>query len=258
MQLSYARAAAERSQAADWLCRAQQRRQPPSLREALRRNTVAVIAEVKRRSPSKGAINASLDAGERAAIYEMAGAAAISVLTEPSRFGGDLADLVAVAGRVRAPILRKDFIVADVQLYQARALGAAAVLLIVRALAPEHLADLYNTAAAIGLEILVEVRTESELALALDIGARIIGVNNRNLESLEIDTSTVGRVVGGIPQQVVAVAESGMTGADDVIRAAAAGADAVLIGSAVSGSDDPAGAVSELTRILVERRARPD
>ncbi len=258
MALSYSRAKADHSERADWRRRAERRGPSPSLRDALRGKSVAVIAEVKRSSPSKGAINVNLDAAGRARIYEAAGASAISVLTESSRFGGNLSDLTCVAEAVGVPVLRKDFIVADVQLFQARALGASAALLIARALAPEQLADLHDTAAAIGLEILVEVRTECELALALEIGARIVGINNRNLESLEIDPSTVDRVVPRVPQQVVAVAESGMTSAGDVARAAAAGADAVLIGSAISASPDPGLAVDALTRVPVERHARPD
>jgi indole-3-glycerol phosphate synthase len=187
-----------------------------------------------------------------------AGAAALSVLTEPESFGGSTEDLSAVASDVLVPVLRKDFIVASVQLYEARARGASAALLIVRALPHEALVELYDIGSSIGLDLLVEVRDERELATAIDIGAAIIGVNNRNLESLVIDPGTVGRVVPQIPRGVVAVAESGMASVSDVERAAHAGADAVLIGSYVSAAADPGAAVKSLIGISVERDARPD
>ena len=230
----------------------------PAFRDALRGPTVAVIAEIKRSSPSKGSINPELDAKSRARSYAESGAAAISVLTEPLRFGGSVSDLSDVAGAVMVPVLRKDFIVAAVQLYEARARGASAALLIVRALPPEALVELHDIGSRIGLDLLVEVRDEAELSVALDVGAMIVGVNNRNLESLVIDAGTVGRVVPLIPRGVVAVAESGMVLRSDVERAAQAGADAVLIGSVVSASADPSAAVRLLADIPVERDARPN
>lgn len=240
----------------EWRRRSEAAGPRPSLREALRRDAVAVIAEVKRRSPSKGVINASLDASEQARRYAAGGAAAISVLTEPERFGGSSEDLSAAASAVAIPVLKKDFHVAPVQLYQARALGASAALLIVRALEPERLRDLLAIASCIGLESLVEVRDAEELERALAAGAAIVGVNNRDLESLVIDPSTVCRIIPLIPISVVAVAESGMSSKTDVEQAAACGADAVLVGSAISSAEDPAAAVSHMASVRAARSGR--
>ncbi len=220
----------------------------------LRADAVRVIAEVKRASPSKGAINPSLDAAEQAARYVAGGASAISVLTEPTRFGGSLQDLADVSRRVAAPVIRKDFIVAPVQLWEARAAGASAALLIVRALAPELLVRLADCAQEAGLAVLVEVRDEQELARALGIDAAVIGVNNRNLETLVIDPQTAPWLIRSIPSTSMAVAESGMRRVEDVLPAAAAGADAILVGSAISAADDPEVAVRALSR--VPRQAR--
>ncbi len=221
---------------------------------ALRRADVAVIAEVKRRSPSAGEINRNLDAGDQAAAYAAGGAAALSVLTEPARFGGSGDDLRSAHARVDIPILRKDFIVDAVQLVETRALGAAAALLIVRALDQPRLAALADAARALGLEPLLEIRDAGELERALAAGARVIGVNCRDLETLQVDAETVARVVPAIPRGVVAVAESGIRDAADVRQAAAAGADAVLVGSALSAAGDPVGAVAALTGIPLRGR----
>jgi indole-3-glycerol phosphate synthase len=227
----------------------------PGFAGALARETVALIAEVKRRSPSKGAINPSLDAAAQARAYEQGGASAISVLTEPSHFGGSADDLTEVVAAVRVPVLKKDFHVHPVQLLEAKALGAAAALLIVRALSPDELTTLCDFARAIELETLVEVRDENELARALAAGARVIGINNRDLETLKIDPATARRLLPLIPRDVIAIAESGMQNAADVEAAAAAGADAVLVGSFVSAAPDPAGAVRALGNVRrVERR----
>lgn len=221
----------------------------PRLFDALVGDDVRVIAEVKRRSPSLGAINESLSAGGQARSYELGGAAAVSVLTEPSRFGGRVADLAEVVSSVQLPVLRKDFHVAPAQLHEARALGASGVLLIVRALPPARLRELFAVAESLVLDALVEVRDERELDLALEIGARIIGVNNRDLETLAIDPTTSTRLIPRIPAEVVVVAESGMRTRADVERVALAGADAVLVGSAVSAAQDPVAAVGALTRV---------
>jgi len=220
----------------------------------LRADAVRVIAEVKRASPSKGAINPSLNAAEQAARYVAGGAAAISVLTEPTRFGGSLQDLADVSQRVTAPVIRKDFIVSPVQLWEARAAGASAALLIVRALAPDLLVRLADCAREAGLAVLVEVRDERELARALGIDAAVIGVNNRNLETLVIDPQTAPGLIRSIPATSIAVAESGMRRLEDVFPAAAAGADAILVGSAISAADDPEVAVRALSS--VPRQAR--
>ncbi|MBY0489112.1 MAG: indole-3-glycerol phosphate synthase TrpC [Gemmatimonadaceae bacterium] len=222
----------------------------------LRGSRIRVIAEVKRASPSKGAIAPGLDAVEQARAYVAGGAAAISVLTEPTRFGGALEDLARVAAAVAVPAIRKDFLVHPVQLWEARAHGASAALLIVRALSPDELPRLMEAAAEAGLATLVEVRDEAELARALAVDAAVIGVNNRNLETLLIDPATAPRVIAQIPTRCVAVAESGMRTVDDVAPAAAAGADAILVGSAISASSDPAGDVRALAGVPRSTSAR--
>ena len=227
----------------------------PSLRAALRGQSVALLAEVKRRSPSKGAIAEGLDAVAQASAYATGGAAGVSVLTEPEHFGGSADDLVAVRREVALPALKKDFHIAPIQLIEARALGASAALLIVRALAPDLLAELMHVGRALALELLVEVRDEWELERALNAGAEMIGVNNRDLETLVIDSSTCDRMIPMIPRVVVAIAESGIRSRADVERYAAAGADAVLVGSSLSTSPDPAAATRALTGVPRSERA---
>jgi len=216
---------------------------------SLRGDTVAVIAEVKRKSPSKGSINPGMNSASQARVYEAGGASAISVLTEPTRFGGRLEDIEAVFDTARLPILAKDFHVHEAQLLHAKAAGAMAALLIVRAVEPARLAELADIARTIKLEPLFEIRDELELEVALQAGAKIIGVNNRNLETLEIDEGTVDRILPLIPTGIVAVAESGYTSRESVERAAAAGADAVLIGSLLSAASDPAATLKGLLGI---------
>lgn len=228
----------------------------PSLAGALRTSSVAIIAEVKRRSPSKGWIRAAISAVDHAREYEAGGAAAISVLTEPVHFGGSSDDLVAVRGAVRVPVLKKDFHIAPVQLVEARALGASAALLIVRALSPAALRLMTRTASDLHLEILMEVRDEAELDRALDAGATMIGVNNRNLETLHIDPATSERLIGRIPSSIVAIAESGVSTRADVERLAGFGADAILVGSVISAASDPAAAVRTLSGVKRVDRAR--
>jgi indole-3-glycerol phosphate synthase len=225
------------------------------LAAALHRSDVAVIAEVKRRSPSGGDINVELSPGPQAAAYQAGGAAAISVLTEPHHFGGSGDDLVAVRSAVQVPLLKKDFHIDRIQLVEARALGASAVLLIARTLDPETLADLVAEAGRLGLEALIEVRTEAELERALSTDASVIGVNSRDLETLAMDFAVSERLLPLIPAGRVAVAESGVTGRADVERAAACGADAVLVGSAVSAATDAAAAVRALTGVSRGSRA---
>lgn len=222
---------------------------PASLREALRRSDLAVIAEIKRRSPSKGEIAAHLSAAEQSAMYVAGGAAAISVLTEPQHFAGTVDDLRTVAGKVHVPVLRKDFIVHPLQLVEARACGASAALLIARALEPGSLSALAEAAHGLELEVLVEVRDERELERALECNADVVGVNNRNLETLQIDASVSDHLIGQIPSDTPAVFESGVKDRSDVERAARAGADAVLVGSSVSSSSDPVMAVRALTGV---------
>lgn len=225
------------------------------LSNALVRPTVAIIAEIKRSSPSRGQINPSIDSSLQAISYQSGGAAAISVLTEPTRFGGSDDDLITVAGNVKIPVLKKDFHVTESQIAQAASLGASAALVIVRAIDPAFLHRLAAVAAETDIELLYEVRDELELERALEAGAEIIGVNNRNLETLEVDPETVSRIVPMIPPECIAVAESGYVSAQDIEVAARAGADAVLIGSSLSSSADPAQAVRALTSVPRRRRA---
>ena len=230
------------------------RRRPPDFALALRRPTVALIAEVKRRSPSAGAINESLDPATLARGYAAGGAAAISVLTDRAFFGGSMADLDAVVAAVAAPVLRKDFILDESQVLEARAAGAAAVLLIVRALEQAVLRRLLNFTVTCGLTPLVEIHNAAEVARALDAGATVIGVNARDLDDFSIDTQAAWRLLKTIPSDCIAIAESGMVTVADVSAAGDAGADAVLIGSALAKAADPVGRAGELSGIL--RRVR--
>ena len=215
-----------------------------------------VVAEVKRSSPSRGVINKGLDLERQVAAYEAGGAAAISILTEPARFGGSNEDLSRARVAVRIPLLKKDFHVETVQILEARALGASAALVIARAVPPSRLEELLSAGNDTGIEILVEVRDERELDLALTLGARLIGVNNRNLETLEIDPDTSLRILPLIPADVVAIAESGVRSVQDVERLARAGANAVLVGTELSASNDPEAAVRALTGVTRTAGAR--
>lgn len=221
---------------------------------ALRGEEVKVIAEVKRRSPSRGEINATLDPARRARDYESGGAAAISVLTEPTHFAGSEQDLVDVRAAVDVPLLRKDFIIDEMQIIEARAWGASAVLLIARALPEQELFALAQAARQWAVEPLIEVRTEDEVEAALRAEARVIGINARDLETLEVDARAVDRLAPRVPSDLIVVAESGMQTVADVERAAQAGADAVLIGSSLSSSADASSAVRALTGVT--RRGR--
>jgi len=227
----------------------------PSLAAALRTgNRVSVIAEIKRRSPSKGALNAIADPARQASAFEAGGAVAISVLTEPSFFDGSLDDLIAVRAVTRLPLIRKDFHVDPLQLVEAQRVGASAVLLIGRALDHPWLVKLLQFATKLGLDAVVEVRSESELERALDAGAAIVGVNSRDLETLEVDERVPERLMPMIPPGVIGVWESGVHGLDAVKRAARCGADAVLVGSALSLSADPAALVRQLATVPREGR----
>jgi len=213
---------------------------------ALRSADVAVIAEVKRASPSKGALAAIADPAALAMDYEAGGARVISVLTEQRRFGGTLADMAAVRDAVRVPVLRKDFVVSSYQLWEARAHGADMVLLIVAALEQNALVSLVERAVSIGLVPLVEVHTDAELGRAVEAGARVIGVNARNLATLEVDRRVFARLAPRIPDGVIKVAESGVRGPHDLLAYAAAGADAVLVGESLVTGGDPRSAVADL------------
>ena len=210
---------------------------------------LSVIAEVKRRSPSKGDLAEIPDPAALAAAYAAGGADAISVLTEGRRFGGSLADLRAVRSAVPTPLLRKDFIVTGYQLLEARAAGADMVLLIVAALDHAQLADLHQQASGLGLAVLTEAHDEDEIERALAVDARLIGVNARNLKTLDVDPDTFGRLARLLPDDVVKVAESGIAGPADAARYADQGADVVLVGEALVKDGDPRGAVAAMKAV---------
>jgi len=201
---------------------------------------VALIAEVKRRSPSRGDLRPDLDPGGLAAAYQRGGASAISVLTEPLHFAGSARDLEAVRAAVHLPVLRKDFVTIPYQVWEARAWGADAVLLIVAALDGEQLADLLHEAQLAGLDALVEVHTREEAAVAAKAGATLVGVNARDLTTLTVDPGRFAAVREALPAGATLVAESGIRTRADVEAAAAAGADAVLVGETLVLADDPA------------------
>jgi indole-3-glycerol phosphate synthase len=205
-----------------------------------------VIAECKRRSPSRGVLRVQYDPVAVATAYAAAGAAAISVLTEPTFFDGALEHLEAVRQAVHVPVLRKDFIVSDYQLFEAQAAGAAAVLLIVAALEARTLRQLRMRAASLGLDARVEVHNADELSLAIDAGADIVGVNNRNLRTLTVDVSASEALAARMPKEIVRVSESGLRTAGDLSRLRQLGYDAFLIGERFMTAPDPGQALREL------------
>lgn len=235
---------------------ARQRREARPVLPALTAPGVAVIAEVKRASPSKGQLAAITDPAGLARDYEAGGAAAISVLTEQRRFGGSLADLEAVRAAVAVPVLRKDFIVTDYQVWEARAAGADVVLLIVAALSDEALGSLSQLVESLGMTALVEIHDEVELDRALAAGARLLGVNARDLTTLAVDRSVFARLAPLIPYHVTTVAESGVRGPRDLQEYADAGADAVLVGEGFVSSGEPRRAVADLVAAGVHGTAR--
>lgn len=214
--------------------------------ETLLRNELSVIAEVKRSSPSKGALATIADPASLAEQYENAGASVISVLTERRRFGGSLADLDAVRSRVNIPILRKDFMVDEYQFFEARAHGADVVLLIVAALSKSQFIDFHQLAEGLGMRSLVEVHTHDELERALEISPRIVGVNSRNLKTLDVDAGVFVELLPLIPTDVVRVAESGISTRAEVEFAQSNGASAILVGEALVKSSNPELAMREL------------
>ena len=214
--------------------------------EKLLQNELSVIAEVKRSSPSKGALATIADPASLAEQYENAGASVISVLTERRRFGGSLDDLDAVRSRVNIPILRKDFMVDEYQFFEARAHGADVVLLIVAALSKSQLNDFHQLAEGLQMRALVEVHTHDELERALEISPRIVGVNSRNLKTLDVDASAFAQLLPLIPKDVVRVAESGISQRSEVEFAQKYGATAILVGEALVRAANPELAMREL------------
>ncbi len=209
---------------------------------------LSVIAEVKRRSPSAGPLAEPLDPAAQAIRYMAGGAAGVSVLTEPDFFGGSLDDLRAVRAAIDRPVLRKDFIVHAAQIFEARAAGADAVLLIVALVDPPRLVDLLTVADEAGVEALVEAHDEREAAIAVESGARIVGVNNRDLRTFVTDLAVAERVAPVLPSTVVKIAESGVSDPDGARRMADAGYDAILVGEAAVRAEDPAALIARLRR----------
>jgi indole-3-glycerol phosphate synthase len=231
---------------------------PPSLLTALvrpDREEIRVIAEVKRRSPSAGVLRQDMNVGTLAAAYDEGGAAAISVLTDEPHFGGQLNDIAIVRDATLLPVLRKDFTVCAQDVCDARLMGASAVLLIVAALARAELRTLFEIATALGLTSLVEVHDAREQALALDLGALVVGVNQRDLTTFEVDPERAAALASTFPSDVVTVAESGIRDARDARRFTELGYDAILVGEAFVRSADPARAVADFREASVSGAA---
>lgn len=247
-----AAAAADRRDLADLVAQARARPAVRGFAAALRRDAtggLAVIAEVKRRSPSKGALHPDLDPAEVALAYRRGGASALSVLTDEAFFGGSPEDLGRARAAVDLPVLRKDFTVSALDVCDARLMGADAVLLIVAALDDDELARLHALGAELGLDVLVEIHDEAELERALAVGATLIGVNQRDLVTFEVDTRRAVRLAAAMPDDVIRVAESGVRGPDDAALLADAGYHAVLVGESVVTAGDHAGAVAALRAV---------
>lgn len=231
------------------------RRPPRGFARALARHAstgrLGVVAEIKRRSPSKGPLALEIDPGEVAAEYEQGGASCLSVLTDTAFFGGSSADLVAARDATSLPVLRKDFTVSPADIVDARAMGADAVLLIVAALGSNELREFVALAGRLGLDALVEVHDESELARAVDVGASLVGVNQRDLTTFEVDPQRALRVARHLPRGILAVAESGIGDATDAARIAAAGFDAVLVGESLVTAGDRVAATALMSAVCV-------
>jgi len=219
-----------------------------------RADGLAVIAEVKRRSPSKGALNADLDPTVMGRTYASGGATCLSVLTDEEFFGGSAADLAAARAASGLPVIRKDFTVGPADVLDTRVMGADAVLLIAAALDDGELAELHALAVEVGLDVLVETHDEAEVERALAVGATLVGVNQRDLVTFEVDTDRAVRVAPAIPAGVLRVAESGVRGPEDARRLADAGYDAVLVGESLVTAPDPAAAVAALRAIPARSR----
>jgi indole-3-glycerol phosphate synthase len=221
----------------------------PAVRDAfaaLNQSTLSIIAEVKRASPSKGALSAISDPAALSLQYQVGGANIISVLTEARRFGGSIADLQAVRAAVTIPVLRKDFIVTEYQVIESRTLGTDLLLLIVAGLTDSQLQDFHQIGAELGMSVLVEVHDESEIERALAISPRIIGVNSRNLRTLEIDSTAFARLLPLIPAGITKVAESGISERAQVAKIESLGAQAILVGETLVRADNPVRAIAEL------------
>lgn len=237
------------------LAEAQDQSPTRGFRVALQRDGLQVIAEIKRRSPSKGDLNPGLDPGLMAQRYESGGAACLSVLTDAEHFGGSVADLRAARDACVLPVLRKDFTVCEADVLDARIMGADAVLLIAAALSDGELETFHGLGEAIGLDVLVEIHDEDELARAQQVGATLVGVNQRDLHTFQVDHERARRVGRAMPASITRVAESGVRGPQDAASLAAAGFDAVLVGESLVTSGDPSTAVAALRSASIAAEA---
>ncbi len=218
-----------------------------SLRENIAdRSATSIIAEVKRHSPSKGPLAENVDVAARVRCYERAGAHGISVLTDKKYFRGSIDDLRTARQHTTLPILRKDFIVHEAQVYETRLIGSDALLLIAAVLRRPELSRLHSLARSVGLEVLVEVRTDEEVARAIDVGAEMIGINNRDLATFQVSLETTERLRHLVPDDIVCVAESGIRCREDLVRMERAGVNAVLVGESLMVSTDPEATIWEL------------
>jgi len=223
--------------------------QAPKLRgakNALRKSGTRLIAEVKRSSPSKGVLAEISDPAQLAMAYQNGGADVISVLTEQRRFNGQISDLLAVRSAIEIPVLRKDFIVTEFQVYESRLIGSDMILLIVAGLTPSQLRDYYQLASELGMDVLVEVHDEEEAAAAVELNAQIIGVNSRNLKTLEVSTANFDLIFPHLPANVIKVAESGISTREQVAAVEKLGANAILVGETLVKSLNPESKIKEL------------
>ena len=225
---------------------------PKGFEAALRRRGLSVIAEVKRKSPAKGVLNQAVDPAEQASIYAAAGARAVSVLTDRRYFDGSNVDLQAVRARVDLPLLRKDFTIDEYHVYEARAIGGDAILLIVGALDDAQLAGFQALAQQLGLDVLVEVHNEAELERAVACESRLIGINNRDLTTMTVDVGTTARLRPLVPSGVTLVSESGIRAPEDVRAVTTAGVDAILVGEALMSAGDPGATLRAFLQAAVE------
>ncbi|SIS96490.1 indole-3-glycerol phosphate synthase TrpC [Alicyclobacillus vulcanalis] len=227
-----------------------------SLAERLRRSErLGVIAEIKRKSPSKGVFQTEVDPAERARVYEQGGASAVSVLTDQVYFHGTLDDLVSVRASVNIPVLRKDFVIDEIQVDEAASAGADVVLLIAAALPADRLVELSKYAQAKGLEVLLEVHGEEEVEAALAASPTLVGINNRDLRTFEVDLRTSERVLSRLPEGVMAIAESGIMGRADAVRMAVAGARGILVGELLMRHADLASVRAQVAELCVPLEA---
>jgi len=225
---------------------------PRGFADALSQPGLSVIAEVKRKSPAKGVLNQSVDPGEQASLYADAGARAVSVLTDQRYFDGTNADLEGVRSRVELPLLRKDFTIDEYHVYEARAIGADAILLIVRAIEQGELTDFQALAHELGMDVLVEVHNEGELERALAAGTQIVGINNRDLGTMQVDVATTRRLRPLVPSGVTVISESGIRSPEDVRAVTAAGIDGILVCEALMSAGDPGATLRAFLEAAVE------